>query len=264
MKAFYLEPITADMLAKKLTHELGEQVLRYERISSLHNKHPYKVKNELYKKYLEHAKQILDDVGGFVRDYLPGFPSYQRTNFDYVRKHQMELLEEYGLLMKVRAETASGEKELHVCFDLPSFVSTAKIFLRMKWDYVCIYNHLESRISFVIGSPVNPKTREQLVDEAMEEFWHLALFPYLVEKLNKRLQGAIVAPSDYEVSKGLLMEGESVSKAFAFASFREFNKKKVYEALQHQPGEKERVILEEIEHSGIQRALREFSKSKDL
>jgi len=264
MKAFYLEPITPDMLAKKLTRELGEQVLRYERISSLHNKHPYEVKNELYKKYLEHAKQILDDVGGFVRDYLPGFPSCQRINFDYVRMHQMELLEEYGLLMKVRAETASGEKELHVCFDLPSFVSTAKIFLRMKWQYVYLYNHLDSRISFVIGSPVNPKTREQLLDEAMEEFWHLALFPYLVEKLNKRLQGAIVAPSDYEVSKGLLIEGESVSKAFAFASFREFNRKKGYGTPEYQPGEKERVILAEIEHSGIRRALREFSKSKDL
>lgn len=178
--------------------------------------------------------------------------------------HQRELFEEYGLLTRVRAETASGEKELHLCFDLPSFVSTVKIFLRMKWQYVCLYNHLESRISFVIGSPVNPKTREQLVNEAMEEFWHLALFPYLVERLNKRLQGAIIAPSDYEVSRTLLTEGELVSKAFALASFREFNKKKGYGALQHQPGDKERVILERIEHSGIRRALREFGRSKDL
>jgi hypothetical protein len=264
MRAFYIEPITAEILAKKLTHELGEQVIHYERISALHNKHPYKVKNELYKKYLEHAEQIINDVGGFVRDYLPGFPSYQRTNFDYVRMHQKELLEEYGLLMRVRAETASGEKELQLCFDLPSFVSTAKMFLRMKWQYVCLYNHLESRISFVIGSPGNPKTEEQLVSEAMEEFWHLALFPYLLEKLNKHLQGAIIAPSDYEVSKGLLMEGELVSKAFALASFKEFYRKKGYRALQHQSGEQERVMLDKIEHSGIRRALREFSKSKDL
>ena len=153
MKAFYIEPITQRMLSEKLTEELGEHVLRYERISSLHNKHPYRVKNGLYAKYLDRAKQILDDVGEFVRGYLPGFPSYQRANFDYVRKHQMELCEEYGLLTRVRAETASGEKEVYLCFDLPSFVSTAKIFLRIKWQYVCLYNHLGSRISFVIGSP---------------------------------------------------------------------------------------------------------------
>lgn len=252
------------MLIEKLTNELGEQVLHYERISSLHSKHPYRVKNDLYSKYLDRAIQILDDVGEFVRGYLPGFPSYQRANFDYVRKHQRELFEEYGLLTRVRAETASGEKEVHLCFDLPSFVSTAKIFLRMKWQYVCLYNHLESRISFVIGSPVNPKTQEQLVSEAMEEFWHLALFPHLVERLNKRLQGAIIAPSDYEVSKNLLMEGELVSKAFALASFRELHKNEGYRVLQQQPGDNEKVITEGIERYGIRRALRELGSSKDL
>lgn len=85
METFYLEPVTEDMIAEKLRREVGEEILRCERISSLHRKHPYETKTERDAIYLEHAKKTIGDVGDFVRDCLPGFPSRQKANFDYVR-----------------------------------------------------------------------------------------------------------------------------------------------------------------------------------
>ena len=183
MKTVYLEPITEDMLTERLSNELGEKILRYQRISSSHRKHPYDVKNELDAKYLEHAKKIIGDVGGFVRDCLPRFPSHHRVNFDYVRTRQVEFLDRYELLVTVKEE-----KEFRLCFDLPSFVFIPKILYRIKGQYVYFYNHLESRISFVIGNPRNPETQDYFIDDALEEFWHLALYPCLVERLNRNLQ----------------------------------------------------------------------------
>jgi len=260
MKTFYLEPVTDDMLAEKVSHEVGEEVLRCERISSLNRKRPYEIKNELDAKYLEHAKKIIGDVGDFVRDYLPGFPSHQRVNFDYVRMRRVEFLDRYELLVTVRAETVKGQKELCLCFDLPSFVFVPKILHRMKNQYVYLYNHLESRICFVIGNPWNPKTQGYFIDDAMEEFWHLALYPYLVERLNRSLQSRRIEPSDHNMSRILVIEGELFSKAFALASFEEFRKKKEYDIPKRESKGKERIIPGKIERLGIREALREVSK----
>jgi len=260
MKAFCLEPVTEEMVAEKISREVGGDVLRYERISSLHSRHPYQVKNELHAEYLEDAKSIIGDVGDFVRGCLPGFPSYQRVNFDYVRTRQVEFLDRYELLVRVRAETVDGEKELSLRFALPSFVSVGKVLLRMKGQYVYLYNHLESRISFVIGSPENPKTQEYFIADAMEEFWHLALYPYLIERLNRELQRGAIEPSDYDTSRILVIEGELLSKAFALASYEQFKERKGYNMPRREPKAREQVILDEIERAGIRRALREVSK----
>ena len=256
MKTFYLEPVTDNMVAEKLSREAGEKILRYERISSLHRKHSYEIKNEADAKYLEYAKKIIDDVGDFVRDCLPGFPSHQRVNFDYVRMRQVEFLDRYELLVMVRAETVKGQKEFCLHFDLPSSVSIPKILHRVKGQYVYLYNHLESKISFVIGNPENPKTQDDFIDDAMEEFWHLALYPYLVERLNKSLQRGIIEPSDYNVSTILLVEGELLSKAFALASFDKFREKKGYDISKREPKGMEKVILDKIEGAGVQKALK--------
>jgi len=264
MKTFYLEPVTEDMLAEKLSCAVEEEVLHYERMSSSHKKHPYEIKNEIDAKYLQHARKFIGDVGDFVRDYLPGFPSHQRVHFDYVRMHQVEFLDKYELLVTVKVETVKEEKEFCLRFNLPSFVFVPKILLRMKGQYVYLYNHLECRISFVIGNPGNPKTQDYFIDDAMEEFWHLALYPYLVERLNRKLQSRTVELTDQNMSRILVIEGEILSKAFALASFDEFKKKKQYEIPEREPKGKEKVIFNKIERLGIRKALREVSKFESL
>lgn len=260
MKTFYLEPVTEDMVVEKLRREVGEETLRFERKSSLHRKHPYEIRNEADAQYLEHAKKIIGDVGDFVRDYLPRFPSHQRLNFDYVRTHQAEFLDRYELLVTVKAETTKEQKEFCLCFDLRSSVFIPKILHRMKGHYVYLYNHLESRISFVIGNPVNPKTQDYLIDDAMEEFWHLALYPYLEERVNRNLRSGTIDPSDDNVSRILVVEGELLSKAFALASFEEFKQKKRYDVPKREPKGKEKVVLDKIERVGLRKALREANK----
>ena len=260
MKTFYVEPVTEEMVAEKLRREVGEEVLHYERISSLHSKHPYEIKNERDAEYLKYARKIIGDVGDFVRECLPGFPSYQRVNFDYVRTHQVELLDRYELLVRVRAETVKERKELCLCFDLPSFASIAKTLLRLKGQYVYLYNHLESTISFVIGSPGSPKTQDYFIDDAMEEFWHLALYPYLLERLNRKLQNRIIEPSDYNVSSILVIKGEFLSKTFALASLDEFKEKRGYDIPTREPKGTEKVIRDKIQRAGIRKALKEISK----
>ena len=260
MKTFYLEPVTEDMIAERLRREVGEEILGFQRMSSLHRKHPYEIRNETDEKYLEHAKRIIGDVGDFIRDCLPGFPSRQRVNFDYVRTRQVEFLDRYELLVTVKVETVKEEKEFYLSFDLPSFIYVPKILHRMKGHYLYLYNHLESGISFVIGNPSNPKTRDYFIDDAMEEFWHLALYPYLIESLNRNLQGGTMKPSDYNVSRILVVEGELFSKAFALASFDKFKQKKGYDAFKREPKGKEKVVLDRIERVGIRKALREVGR----
>jgi len=263
VKTFYLEPVTEDMVAEKLSREAGEKILRYERISSLPRKHSYEIKNEPDAKYLEHAKKIIGDVGDFVRDCLPGFPSHRRVSFDYVRTRQVEFLDRYELLVVVRAETVRERKEFCLRFDLPSFVSVPKILHRVKGQYVYLYNHLESRISFVIGNPGNPKTEDCFIDDAMEEFWHLALYPYLVQALNRSLQSGAIEPSDYNVSRILVVEGELLSKAFVLASFDRFKEKTGYDISKREPKGREKVILDKIKGAGVRKALREVSAVSD-
>ena len=127
-----------------------------------------------------------------------------------------------------------------------------------------LYNHLESRISFVIGNVVNPKPQDYLIDDAMEEFWHLALYPYLIDKLNKNLQGVTMEPSDHNISRILVVEGELLSKAFSLASFDEFVQKKGYNISQRESKGKEKVILEKIRRAGIRKALREVGKIRGV
>jgi len=96
----------------------------------------------------------------------------------------------------------------------------------------------------------------------MEEFWHLALYPYLVERLNRSLRSRGIQPSEPNVSKILLLQGELLSKAFALASFDEFRQSKRYDVPEREPKGKERAIVHRIEHVGIREALRAVGKSR--
>lgn len=260
MKTFYFEPVTAAMIAEKLTCEVGEEILHWERVSSLHRKHPYGIRNEVDAKYLERAKKIISDVGDFISDCLPRFPYNLKGNFDYVRTRNVEFLDRYELRLTVKAETAKEQKELCLCFDLPSFVLVPKILHGIRGHYLYLYNHLESRVSFVIGNVDNPKTQDCFIDDAMEEFWHLALYPHLVERLNRDLQSGTMQPSDNNVSRILLVDGELMSKAFALASFEEFEQKKGYNLRKREARGKERVIVNKIKRVGIRKGLREVGK----
>ena len=264
MRTLYLEPVTQDLLIEKASQEVGEQVLRCHRISSSHKKHPYAIKSETDAKYLEHASKLIAAVGDFVRSYLPGFLSRQRANFDYVCKHQLEFLERHETVVIAKVETPGGEKVLHLHFDLPSSVFIPEVLLRIRGKYLYVYNHLQCRISFVIGRPENPKTDGCFIQDAMEEFWHLALCPYLIERVNRNLQAGAIQPSDYNVSRILVMEGELVSKGFALASFNEFVKKTGYDFPASQPKGKEKLVLDKIQRAGISKALRAVGKLEGL
>lgn len=261
MKTFYLKPVTDDMISEKLSAEVGEEIVQYQRVSSSHRKHAYQIKNDRDARYLEHAEKIIGDVGDFVRDCLPRFPFHERRNFDYVRTRQVEFLDKHELLVTVRAETVKQQKELCLRFDLPSFVLIPKMVYKIKGQYVYLYNHLECGISFVIGNPENPKTPDYFIDDALEEFWHLALYPYLVERLNKLLRTRAMEPSDRSVSGILLVDGEFLSKAFALASLGEFKRRTAYDVPEREPKGREKIILGKIERVGIRRALREVGKT---
>ena len=259
MKVYYLQPITDDIVIEKLHRETGEEILHYDRISSTRKKEPYETKNELDLKYLQHAKGIINDVGDFIRGYLPRFLSPQRADFDYVRKHNLEFLRRHVLLAKVRVKTAQGEKEHFLSFDLPSFVYIPRILLRIRDRYVYLYNHLKSSISFVIGSTENPKPDDYFVDDAMEELWHLAIHPRLIEKLNKNLETE-ETKTDHNMSR-ILMEGEYLAKAFTFVSLDEFRKKKGYVISSRKINDKEKILVDKIKSLGIRQALKEIGRT---
>jgi len=102
MKVSYLQPVTNDILIRKLHLELGEKILHYERISSTPKKDPYRINNELDLRYLEHAKRIITDVGDFISGFLPGFLSSKRADFDYVRRFNVEFLSKPRPRVKTR------------------------------------------------------------------------------------------------------------------------------------------------------------------
>jgi len=79
-------------------------------------------------------------------------------------------------------------------------------------------NHLGSKISFVIGNSNNPKTDDYFVNDAMEELWHLAIYPLLIEKLNRNLKIGQLTRIESNLSEMLVNEGEFLSKAFALIS----------------------------------------------
>ena len=262
MKIFYLQPITDDIVIEKLHREMGEEILGYDRISSTRKKEPYETKNELDMKYLEHAKGIINDVGDFIRGFLPRVFSPQRADFDYVRKNNVEFLIRHEFLVKVRVRTDKGEKELFLSFDLPSFVYIPRMLYRIKERYVYLHNHLKSSISFVVGNRENPKTDHYFIDDAMEELWHLAIHPCLIEKLNRNLNTEEIKP-DRNMS-GILTEGEYLAKAFAFASLDEFKEKKGYDIPKREIKDKEKILVDKIKNVGIKGALKEISRTRIL
>lgn len=105
-----MEPIREEVLLEKLSNEVEGKILNYERISSKYKKKPYEIKSELDGKYLERVKKVINEVGDFIGGYLTRFLSYQRSIFDYVRKHKVEFLSEYNLLVKVKGKTDKEEK----------------------------------------------------------------------------------------------------------------------------------------------------------
>jgi hypothetical protein len=258
MKVFYLHTVTDDIVIEKLHREMGEEILHYDRISSTRKKEPYETKCELDLKYLQHVKKIINDVGDFIRGFLPRFFSPQRADFDYVRRYNTEFLDRHELLVKVRAKTDKEEKDVSLSFDLPSFVYVPRILYRIKERYMYLHNHLKSSISFVIGNRENPKTDEYFIDDAMEELWHLAIHPYLIEILNRNLRSEEIK-SDHNMSK-ILMEGEYLAKAFAFVSLDEFKEKESYCIPSRETRGKEKILVDKVKSIGIKEALKEISR----
>jgi hypothetical protein len=256
-----LEPISDEALIEKLSNEVEGKILNYERISSRYKKRPYEIKRELDGMYLEKVKQIINQVGDFIGGYLTRFLSYQRSIFDYVRKHKVEFLSEYKVLEEVRVITDKEEKELSLGFDLPSFIYLPRILLRSKGQDVYLYNHLGSKISFVIGDAENPKTDDYFVEDAMEELWHLAIYPHLIEKLNTNLKNRQFIPSEFDLSKMLVKEGELLSKAFVLACLEEFVRKRGYITPNKEVDSQRRILAEEIRRKGIKKALKEIGRS---
>lgn len=260
MKTFYLDPIGEDIFLKKLSDKVEGEVLHYDRISSLPRKETYEIKDELDVKYLEHVKEIINDVGDFISDFLLGFLSSRRASFNYVRRHNIEFLKKYELLVEARVKTNREEKELLLTFDLPSSTYIPRVLLQIKGKYLYLYNHLKTRILFVIGNRENPKADDYFIDDALEELWHLAIYPHLIKKLNRELTKRIIKPSDYDLAEILLKEGEILSKAFVLASLADFNKNKGYDISGREAKGKEKVIADKIEKIGIKKALKNISR----
>ncbi len=256
MRVSYLQPITDDVVIEKLRHEVGEEILHYDKISSTRRKEPYEIKNELDLKYLEHAKEIINDVGDFIRGFLPRLFSPQRANFDYVRIHNVEFLSRHQLLVRVKAKTYKREKELSLSFDLPSFAYLPRALCKIKEQYLYLHDHLKSSISFVIGNRGSPKSDDYFIDDAMEELWHVAIHPCLIEKLNRSLMSAETKPN-HNMS-GILTEGEYFAKAFAFVSLEEFRENKGYLVPTGEIKDKQRILVQKIKSAGIKKALKEI------
>lgn len=247
------------MVIEKLHREMDEEILGYDRISSTRKKKPYETKNALDLKYLEHAKGIINDVGDFIRGFLPRVFSPKRADFDYVRKNNVTFLIRHEFLLTVRVRTDKGEKERSLSFDLPSFVYIPRILYRIKERYVYLHNHVKSSISFVIGNRDNPKTDHYFIDDAMEELWHLAIHPCLLDKVNRNLSSEEIKP-DRNMS-GILTEGEYLAKAFACASLDEFKEKRGYDIPQGHIHDKEKFLVDKIKDIGIKGALKEVSRT---
>ena len=264
MRTLYLEPVTQDLLAEKASQETGEEILHCQRISSSRKKHPYPIQSETDAQYLEHASKLIAEVGDFVGSCLPRFLSSQRANFDYVRTHQLEFLERHETVVRVKVKTPKGEKVLRLHFDLPSCVLIPEVLLRIRGQYQYVYDHLQCKISFVIGNAQNPKTDICFIQDAMEEFWHLALCSHLIERVNKNLRAGAIEPWDYNTARILVMEGELLSKGFALVSFDEFAKETGYKVPASEPKGREKLVLDKIRCAGIKKALREVGKAEGL
>jgi hypothetical protein len=235
--------------------------LHYQIISSERLREPYQIKNEDYADYLKGVEEITENVGDFIKDYLPIFSSY-RKDFCYIQKKR-EFLIKHENLLKIRVKTDRADKLIRMRLEQPSFVLIPLLLFKSREQALYIIDHYNSKISYVIGAPENPKTDDYFVDNAMEELWHVALYPYLVEKENSALKKGKPL-DDRNFKKMLVKEGERLSRLFTFASIDEFRQKKRYEYVKPERiiEKKEKFLVEEIKRMGIKRAVKEVRESK--
>mgnify|MGYP001123982450 FL=1 len=233
--------------------------MHYEIISSDRVKEPYQIKNESYKNYLDRAKEIIDAVGNFIKGYLPLFSS-QKKDFQSIRK-KCEFLAKHETLLKLRVETDKMDKSVKMRLEQPSFVLIPLVLFRTQSQHIYIIDHYNSKISYVIGDPENQRTDDYFIDNAMEELWHVALYPYLVEKENNGLRRGKCL-DDENFKKMLVKEGERLSRLFSFASIDEFRIKKSYKKIKSERKieEREEFLVEEIKRLGLKSALNEVGK----
>jgi len=263
MKIFYPRTITKAFIKKSIANKIEGEILHYQIVSSERIKEPYQIKNEDYADYLKTTKKITSDVGYFIKDYLPVFSS-QRKDFRYIQKKR-EFLTKHENLLKIRIKTEKADKLIKMRLEQPSFVLIPLVLFKSRGQSLYIIDHYNSKISYVIGDPENPKTDDYLVDNAMEELWHVAIYPYLVEKENRALKKGKPL-DDKNFKKMLVKEGERLSRLFTFASTDEFRLKRGYEYIESERmiENREKFLVEEIKRMGIRRSLKEVETPKGI
>lgn len=261
MRIFYPKTVTKAFIEESIASQIEGEILDYEIISSEIIREPYQIKNKDYADYLNRAEVITNDVGEFIKGYLSAFSS-ERKDFLLIRK-KFEFLAKHENLLKIRVKTDKGDKLVQMRLEQPSFVLIPLVLFRSRGQSLYIIDHYNSKISYVIGDPENPRTDSYLVDNAMEELWHVAIYPHLVEKENRALKKG-KALDDKNFKKMLVKEGERLSRLFTFASIDDFRHKKGYEYVKQEriPEKRERFLVEEIKKIGLKRALKEVEKSK--
>ncbi len=263
MKIYYPETITKAFIKESISSQVRGKILHYQVISSERMKEPYKIKNGKYDDYLNRVKKITDDVGDLIKRYLPLFSS-QRKDFRYIQK-KYEFLANHERLLEIRVKTEQEDKLVRIRLEQPSYVLIPLILFKTRGQSLYIIDHYNSKISYVIGTPENPRTDDYFVDNALEELWHVAIYPYLVEKENKALKkGRPLDDKNYK--KMLIKEGERLSRLFTFASIDEFRLKKSYEHIKSERiiEKREKFLVEEIKRLGIRKAVEETGKSKGI
>lgn len=263
MKIFYPRTITKAFLKESIANKIEGEILHYQIISSERIREPYQIKNEDYANYLNRVEKITDDVGDFIKGYLPIFSS-QRKDFRYIRKKR-EFLTKHENFLKVRVKTDKADKLVKMRLEQPSFVLIPLILFKSRGQSLYIIDHYNSKISYVIGEPENPRTDDYFVDNAMEELWHVAIYPYLVEKENNALKKG-KSLYDKNFKKMLVKEGERLSRLFTFASIDEFRIKKDYEYIESERmiEKKEKFLVEEIKRMGMKKAIKEVGTPKGI
>lgn len=261
MKIFYPRTITKAFIKESLANQIEGEILHYQIISSERIREPYQIKNEDHAGYLARVKEITEDVGDFIKGYLPIFSS-ERKDFHYIRR-KCEYLTKHENLLKIRVKTDKVDKLIKMRLEQPSFVLIPLVLFKAREQSLYIIDHYNSKISYVIGEPENPRTDDYFVDNALEELWHVALYPYLVEKENNALRKGKPL-DDKNFKKMLVKEGERLCRLFTFASVDEFRSKKDYKYIKSErmPEKREKFLLEEIKRIGIRKALKVVKKSK--
>lgn len=263
MRIFYPRTITKAFLKESIANQIKGEILHYQIISSERIMKPYQIKNEAYADYLSKAKEITKDVGDFIKGYLPIFSS-ERKDFRYIRKKR-EFLTKHENFLNVKVKTDKGDKLLKMRLEQPSFVLIPLVLFKSRGQSLYIIDHYNSKISYVIGAPENPKTDDYFVDNAMEELWHVAIYPYLVEKENNALSKGKPL-DDKNFKKMLVKEGERLSRLFTFASIDEIRLKKGYEYTisERMIEKREKFLVEEIKRMGIRKAVKEVGNPKGI